>query len=58
MTTWAETTKTGVTEVGVYLTLSTADSDILLLNTSGDYLELNESKTLSGETSWTLESKS
>lgn len=56
MTTWTEQTKTGVTEVAGFLTLSTADSDVLLLNASGDKLELNESVTLEGETSWTLQS--
>lgn len=58
MTTWTEQTKTGVTEVPDYLTLATADADILLTNTSGDMLALSRSVTLSGQTVWTDQTKS
>jgi hypothetical protein len=57
MTTWTEQVKTGVTEVPDYLTLSTADADILLTNTSGDMLALSRSVVLSGQTTWTDQTK-
>lgn len=56
MTNWTNTTKTGVTEVGEYVLIDEASSDILLVSNT-DKLIINNSKHLIGLTTWTNQDK-
>jgi len=57
-TTWTKQSKSGVTEIGTYLTLAEVDSDVMLLDPANNILLLNASVLPNLTTNWTELAKS